>query len=50
MELNIGVAAVAKQALQERQPGEDLDEALLRVCKRMFGESAATRFTPSRAR
>lgn len=43
-ELKIDVAAAARQALQERQPGEDLDEALLRSCKKLYGESGATTF------
>lgn len=44
MELKIDVAEVARQVLAERQPGEDIDEALLRVCKRMFGGSATAVF------
>lgn len=43
-EMKIDVAAVARQALQERQPGEDLDEAILRSCKKLYGESGTTAF------
>lgn len=42
--LQIDVADVARQALRERQAGEDLDEALLRVCKRIYGESGLMAF------
>jgi predicted RNA-binding Zn-ribbon protein involved in translation (DUF1610 family) len=38
-ELKIDAAAVGRETLQERQPGEDLDEALLRSCKKLYGES-----------
>jgi predicted RNA-binding Zn-ribbon protein involved in translation (DUF1610 family) len=38
-ELEIDVAAVAQETVQDRQPGEDLDEALLRNCKKLYGES-----------
>ena len=43
-ELKIDVAALARQALKERQPGEDLDEALLRSCKKLYGETGAIAF------
>ena len=42
--LNIDAAAVAREALQQRQAGEDLDEALLRACKKLYGESAMLAF------
>jgi len=38
-ELKIDTAAVGRETLQERQPGEDLDEALLRSCKKLCGDS-----------
>ena len=38
-EIRIDHVAVARQALRERQPEEYLDEALLRTCKRLYGES-----------
>ncbi len=43
-EMKIDLSAVARQAMQERQPGEDLDEALLRSCKKLYGESGTTAF------
>jgi hypothetical protein len=43
-EQQIDVAGVARQALVERQPGEDLDEALLRSCKKLYGEVGAMTF------
>lgn len=43
-ELKIDVAAVARQVLQDRQPGEDLDEAILRACKHLYAESGAMAF------
>ncbi len=36
-EKEIDISAVATQALQDRQSGEDWDEALLRACKRLYG-------------
>ncbi|HWP58099.1 MAG TPA: hypothetical protein VNL14_09445 [Candidatus Acidoferrales bacterium] len=36
-DLQIDLAAIGKEALRDRQPGEDLDEALLRVCKDLYG-------------
>lgn len=43
-EMKIDLAAMARQVLQDRQPGEDLDEALLRSCKKLYGESGITAF------
>ena len=43
-ELKIDAAAAARETLQERQPGEDLDEALLRSCKKLYGESGMMAF------
>lgn len=43
-ELKIDAAAVGRETLQERQPGEDLDEALLRSCKKLYGESGMMAF------
>ena len=43
-ELRIDAAAVGRQTLQERQPGEDLDEALLRSCKKLYGEIGTIAF------
>ncbi len=43
-ELKIDLASVATEALKQRQPGEDLDEALLRSCKKLYGEAGATVF------
>jgi lipopolysaccharide biosynthesis regulator YciM len=43
-ELKIDAAAVGRQTLQERQPGEDLDEALLRSCKKLYGDSGTITF------
>jgi hypothetical protein len=43
-ELTIDVGAVARGALRERQPEEDLDEAILRSCKKLYGEAGATAF------
>ncbi len=43
-DLNIDVTAVAKEALRDRQPGEDLDESLLRTCKGLYGTSGLTAF------
>jgi hypothetical protein len=42
--LSIDAAAVAREALQVRQPGEDIDEALLRACKKLYGESGMFAF------
>jgi len=42
--LTIDAAAVAREALHQRQPGEDLDEALLRACKKLYGDSAMLAF------
>ncbi|MBI4527298.1 MAG: hypothetical protein HY695_26180 [Deltaproteobacteria bacterium] len=43
-ELEIDVTAVGRKALQERQPEEDLEEALLRACKQVYGESSLMAF------
>ena len=42
--LQIDAAALAREALAGRQPGEDLDEALLRSCKKLHGESGMFAF------
>ena len=43
-ELKVDVAGVAREALTERQPEEDLDEAILRSCKKLYGEAGVTAF------
>jgi rubrerythrin len=43
-ELTIDVASVAREAIAEREPEEDLDEAILRSCKRLYGEAGVTAF------
>ena len=43
-ELTIDVGAVARGALGERRPEEDLDEAILRSCKKLYGQAGATAF------
>ena len=43
-ELKIDVGAVAREALLERGPEEDLDEAILRSCKKLYGEAGVTAF------
>jgi hypothetical protein len=43
-QLKIDAAVVARETLQERQPGEDLDEALLPSCKKLYGESGMMAF------
>ena len=43
-ELKIDVAGVAREAMAERQPEEDLDEAILRSCKKLYGEAGVTAF------
>ncbi len=43
-ELKIDVVSVAREALTERGPEEDLDEAILRSCKKLYGERGATAF------
>ena len=42
--LQVDAAAVAREALRDRQPGEDIDEALLRACKKLYGESGMFAF------
>jgi hypothetical protein len=42
--LQIDAAAVAREALRQREPGEDLDEALLRACKKLHGDSGPVAF------
>lgn len=48
-EMKIDVAAVAKQAFQERGPAEAIDQALLRVAKNRYGESGLVVFQAIRA-
>ena len=43
-ELTIDVASVAREAIAEREPEEDLDEAILRSCKKLYGEAGVTAF------
>lgn len=43
-ELKIDAAAVGREVLQERQPGEDLDAALLRSCKQLYGDNGTIVF------
>lgn len=43
-ELKIDLASVATQAMEDLQPGEDIDEALLRSCKKLYGESGIMAF------
>lgn len=43
-ELKIDVAGVAREAIAERGPEEDLDEAILRSCKKLYGEAGVTAF------
>jgi hypothetical protein len=43
-ELKIDVASVAREAMAERDPEEDLDEAILRSCKKLYGEAGVTAF------
>jgi hypothetical protein len=43
-ELNIDVASVAREALADRKPEEDLDEAILRSCKKLYGDAGVTAF------
>jgi hypothetical protein len=43
-ELKIDLASVAALAVKDLQPGEDLDEALLRSCKKLYGESGVIAF------
>jgi rubrerythrin len=43
-ELKIETASLARAAMADRQPGEDVDEALLRACKRLYGESSMVAF------
>jgi rubrerythrin len=43
-ELSVDVASVAREALAERRPDEDLDEAILRSCKKLYGEAGVTAF------
>jgi lipopolysaccharide biosynthesis regulator YciM len=43
-QLNIDPAAVARETLLERQAGEDLDEALLRSCKKLYGDTGMIAF------
>jgi phosphopantothenate synthetase len=43
-ELTIDVASVAREAMAERKPEEDLDEAILRSCKKLYGEAGVTAF------
>jgi HPt (histidine-containing phosphotransfer) domain-containing protein len=43
-ELKIDVAGVAREAIAERAPEEDLDEAILRSCKKLYGEAGMIAF------
>lgn len=43
-QLKIDVASVARDALTDCQPGEDLNEAILRTCKKLYGETGVTAF------
>src|SRR5580692_9634219 len=43
-EIKIDVASVAREAIAEREPEEDLDEAILRSCKKLYGEAGVTAF------
>lgn len=43
-ELTIDVASIARDAIAEREPEEDLDEAILRSCKKLYGEAGVTAF------
>ncbi len=43
-EKEIDIPAVARQTLQDRQPGEDLDETLLRACKHLYRDRGITVF------
>lgn len=47
--MEIDVAALAKRALQDRQPGEDLDESLLRACKQLYGDTGLMAFAAIRS-
>ena len=48
-ELKIDAAALGRETLRERQLGEDLDEALLRSCKKLYGESGTIAFQAMQA-
>jgi hypothetical protein len=43
-EITVDVAGVAREAIAERRPEEDLDEAILRSCKKLYGEAGVTAF------
>jgi|SRR5215831_4709365 len=43
-ELKIDVADVAREAIAQHRPEEDLDEAILRSCKKLYGEAGVTAF------
>jgi rubrerythrin len=43
-ELTIDIASVAREAMAKREPEEDLDEAILRSCKKLYGEAGVTAF------
>ncbi len=49
MEMKIDVTAMAKQALRERLPAEEINDALLRVAKDCYGESGPLVFQAIRA-
>ncbi len=49
MEMKIDVTAMAKQALRERRPAEEMNDALLRVAKDCYGESGPLVFQAIRA-
>lgn len=44
MELQIDAKELLKQALAEAEPGEDIEEAVLRVCKKRYPEQYAEVF------
>ena len=43
-QIQIDLAAVAREVLRDRQPGEDLDVTLLRICKDLYGIKGLTAF------
>lgn len=42
--INIDFAVVTRRTAQERQAAEDLDEALLRACKALYGDQGVSVF------
>ncbi len=47
--MKIDVTAMAKQALRERRPAEEINDALLRVAKDCYGDSGPLVFQAIRA-